>query len=107
MATITPVQASTAGAGVTYVAASGGGDTVATGGYSNVKFMVRNASAASITVTFTGVVQCSQGGTHNVVVTCPVGDTEITIPGQAVGTNGNAAVAYSSAASVTVAAIAG
>ena len=108
MATITPVQAATTGTAVTYVAATAGGDTIATSGYSNVKFLVRNGGGASITVTFAGAVPCSQGATHNVAVTCAVGDTDITIPSQAISaTNGQVGVTYSATTSVTVAAVAG
>lgn len=108
MATITPVATDTAGEAVTYNAASAGGDSIACGSNSRVVFLVRNASGATITVTFTGAIQCSQGALHNVTVNCPVGDTDVVVPPQCVSpTSHNAAVTYSASASVTVAAITG
>ena len=105
MATISPVALSSAGAAVTFAAASAGGDTVATGN-NRATLIVRNASGSSINVTLTGVVNCSQGFTHNVVVACAAGqDTEILLPAQAYNTNGNVGVTYSSTTSITVAAI--
>lgn len=107
MATITPIASSTAGTTLTFAAASGGGDTIATAGYSNVKFLVINGGS-SITVTFAGSVPCSQGSTHSVAVTVPTGDKTITIPAQCINaTTGNVAVTYSAVTTVTVAAIAG
>lgn len=104
MATITPTAASAAGATVGYTSAAGGGDTLVVGSRS-VTFLVRNASGGSINVTFAGSVACSQGSTHNTVVACPVGDTKILVPAQAVNVDtGNVAVTYSSATSITVAA---
>jgi hypothetical protein len=105
MATITPVVASAAGTAVTYAAASAGGDSVVVGSNA-VTFQVRNASGGSINVTFAGAVPCSQGSTHNKVVACAVGDTEIRIPAQAVDADtGLVAVTYSATSSVTVAAV--
>lgn len=107
MATITPVAVNTAGASLTLAAASGGGDTIATALAPRVVFVVRNAGGSSITVTLAGVVACSQGSTHNVVVTCPNGqDTDIVVPGQCVNpATGNVGVTYSAVTSVTVGAI--
>lgn len=106
MATITP-QSAAANAAVTYAAATtGGGDSIAMGTNTRVAFLVRNASGSSITVTFTGAVTCSQGSTHNVPVTCAVGDTAILVPAQAISpTTGNATVTYSAVTSITVAAV--
>lgn len=107
MATITPVAVNAAGASLTLAAASGGGDTIATGGLTRVVFVVRNASGSSINATFAGVVPCSAGSLHNVVVPCPAGqDTDITVPSQCISpTTGNAGVTYSAVTSVTVGAI--
>lgn len=106
MATIAPVNITTAGQAITFVAASAGGDTIAGAGNTTIQFQVKNGGGASITVTFTGVVPCSQGSLHNAVATVAAGATEyIDVPSQAVDpTTGNAAVTYSSVTSVTVAA---
>ena len=103
MATITPISAG-GNTAVTYAAASAGGDVVATGTSSRTVFLVRNAGS-SITVTLTAVNACSQGVLHNVVITCPAGDTEILIPPNCETTTGNCSVTYSSVTSVTIAAI--
>lgn len=104
MAVVTPVAASSNTA-VTYAAASAGGDTVTVGSSQRCTFIVRNASGSSITVTFTAVNACNQGFLHNTVVTCAVGDTEIAVPATAITATGTAAVTYSSATSITVAAV--
>jgi hypothetical protein len=105
MATITPVVATAAGNTVTYAAASAGGDSIVVGS-NYVTFLVRNASGGSINVTMAGAVPCSQGSTHNTVVACAIGDTEILIPPQVVSpSTGNVAVTYSATASITVAAV--
>ena len=105
MATITPTAAVAAGGSVGYASASVGGDSIVVGSRSDVIFLVRNASGGSINVTFAGSVPCSQGSTHNVVVACAVGDTKILVPPQSVAVDtGLAAVTYSSATSITVAA---
>ena len=104
MATITPTAAVAAGSSVGFAPASAGGDSVVVGSNA-VTFLVRNAGGASINVTFAGAIQCSQGSTHNTVVACPVGDTKIRIPAQAVNADtGLAAVTYAATASITVAA---
>lgn len=108
MATITPQTVS--GGAVTYTAASAGGDTVAFGSATRPIILVRNASAASITVTLTGVVPCNFGSVHNVTVTCAVGDTEIAPPAQVIdasntATRGNVSMTYSATTSITVAAV--
>lgn len=105
MATITPSAAAVAGGAVGYASASAGGDSIVVGSRSDVIFLVRNASGGSINVTFAGVLPCSQGSTHNVVVACPVGDTKILVPPQSVAADtGLAGVTYSAATSITVAA---
>jgi hypothetical protein len=105
MATITPVAVTNAGVAVTSAAASAGGDTVATSGKAT-RLTITNSSGSAVTVTFTGVVPCSQGSTHNATATVAAGATEyVQIPAQCIDpTTGNVAVAYSSATSVTVAA---
>lgn len=103
MATITPVSAGS-NAIYTYAAATSGGDTLATASAQRTVLLVRNAGS-SMTVTLTAVNTCSQGVLHNVVVTCAVGDTEISIPANVKNTDGTVAVTYSSVTSVTVAAV--
>ncbi len=108
MATITPVSASSAGAAVTYAAATSGGDTVAVGNAAHCVLLVRNAGGSSITVTLAGAITCSQGSLHSLAVTCAVGDTHILLPAQAITIPAhNVGVTYSTATSVTVAAVSG
>jgi hypothetical protein len=105
MATITPVRAAATGTAVTYAAASAGGDSLVANN-NRVSLNVRNASGGSITVTLAGAIACSQGSLHNTAVVCAVGDTEILVPPSAVAADtGLVAVTYSSATSVTVAAV--
>lgn len=104
MATITPVVSSAAGSGVTFQAASAGGDSLVVGN-NRVTLIIRNASGSSITVTLAGAITCSQGVLHNTVVTCAIGDTDILIPPQVVSaTTGNVGITYSATTSITVAA---
>lgn len=105
MATITPVSVNTAGATVTYAAASGGGDTIVPAGARPVNLRVKNASGGSINVTFTGVVHCSRGFLHDTVIAVPIGEKEIEVPADCFDpTTDHVAVGYSSPTSVTVAA---
>jgi hypothetical protein len=73
-------------------------------------FLVRNASGGSITVTLAGINPCNQGFTHNQVVVCAVGDTEIIPAPQTIdrtpATAGNVGVTYSAVTSLTVAVVA-
>jgi hypothetical protein len=110
MATITPVSINaggTAGAQLTFAAASVGGDTIAAA--AGAKLLVNNASGSSITVTFTGTLVCpwTNGTVHNVPVTVAAGKVEtIPVPGQCVdATLLSCGVTYSAVTSVTVAAI--
>jgi hypothetical protein len=107
MATITPTNITTAGQAITFVAASAGGDTIAGAGNPTTQLQVKNGSGSPITVTFTGVVPCSQGATHNSVATIAAGALEyLDVPPQSVDpVTGNAAVTYSAVTTVTVAAI--
>lgn len=106
MATITPVSASSAGATITFAAASVGGDSVAVGSAARCSLLVRNASGGSINVTLAGAITCSQGSLHNAVVACAVGDTHILLPAQAITVPAhNVGVTYSAVTSVTVAAV--
>lgn len=102
MATITPQTISAGGTALTLAAATAGGDSVANA--KGATLVVKNGDAASKTVTFTGVVPCSQGSTHNVAVTVAAGAEEhIPVPSQSVDpSTGNAAVTYSAVTSVTV-----
>jgi len=105
MALLTP-QSIAAGGAVTYVAATAAGDTISALSTTPV-LVVRNASAAAVTVTVAGVAACNQGFTHSVVVSCAVGDTEVPIPRWTVNTTTQqASITYSAVASVTVGAIA-
>lgn len=108
MAAIVPQSGS--GNPLVYAAATAGGDTVTFGSSGHPIVVVRNASAAPVTVTLQGIVPCSQGFTHNVVYNCAVGDTEIEPPANtldtAAATRGNVNLTYSAVASVTVAAVA-
>lgn len=107
MATITPAAIDTAGEAVTYVAASGGGDTVACGtSHTPTTLRVKNGAVSPITVTLTGVVPCSQGSTHNKTYTVAAGaESAIDVPAQCINpTTGHCAVGYSAVTTVTVAA---
>lgn len=103
MATIT-AQAATADPTAAFTAASVGGDTIAIGTAQHGILHVRNGSASPITATLAAVQACSQGFTHNVAVTCAVGDTVISIPPACLTASGNCGVTYSAVTSVTVAA---
>lgn len=104
MANLNPVTIGAAGTAVAYSAASAGGDTVTNADVDTV-LVVRNASAAPITVTLAGAVPCSQGALHPKAFPCPVGDTEIPVPPQAIAADKTVAVTYSATATVTVAAV--
>jgi len=106
MATLTPVAEASGAVATAYAAATSGGDTIATGGANDVVLRVRNASAASVTVTMTGVRKCSQGQLHDATFTCAVGDTDCAVPAHCVDrATGDVAVTYSASASVTVVAV--
>lgn len=104
MATITPVTIDAAGEALTFAGASGGGDSIA--GAAGATLVVKNGDVAGKTVTFTGAVTCSQGGTHNKAFTVAAGaEAHLPVPTQAVNpADGTAAVTYSAVTSVTVAA---
>jgi hypothetical protein len=109
MATISPQTGS--GNAVTYAAASAGGDTVAFGTASRPVILVKNGGGASVTVTLQGAVPCSQGFSHSIAYTVAAGaEVEILPPATAIdpasATRGNVYLTYSSATSVTVAAVA-
>jgi hypothetical protein len=106
MATITPVNIGTA-AVIPYASATIGGDSIATGGAKDIKLLVKNGSGSSINVTMTGVRPCDQGSTHDVVTAVAAGaEKAIPVPAQCINPTTKAvAVTYSSATTVTVAAI--
>jgi hypothetical protein len=100
---------SSTGTTITYQAASAGGDVVTVGltGLSGVVLRLRNGSGSAITVTLAGSTVCSQGSTHNTVITAAAtADTEVYIPSVCVNAStGNVAVSYSGVTTLTVAAI--
>jgi len=98
-------QAASANAALAYAAAAAGGDTIAAGSAQRTTLLVKNASAATITLTIAAVNACSGGFLHNVVVSCLVGDTEIALPANCATTAGNYGITYSAVTSVTVAAV--
>lgn len=108
MALLTTQKASLApSAAIIYTAAAGGGDQLTPG---DTTFLhVKNGGGSSVTVTVTSTQACSQGQLHNLVVAVPAGsDRPIgPLPVTRFGnTSGLVDVAYSSATSVTVAAVA-
>lgn len=108
MATITPVTAATAGAVLTFAAASGGGDSLVMGTHAgHVALIVTNGGGSPITVTLTGVTVCSQGSAHNQVATVGAGVTRAVLvqPNTVDPVTGNVAVGYSGVTTVTVAAL--
>jgi len=104
MAVIT-AQASAANATLTYDAATATGDTIAVGSAQRSTLLVRNASAAPVTITLAAVAPCSQGFLHSTQANCAVGDTEVAIPTATVTAAGNVGITYSAATSVTIAAV--
>ena len=104
MANIT-AQAASANAALTYAAAAAGGDTIVGGSAQRTTLFVKNASAATITLTIAAVNACSGGFLHNTVVACLVGDTEIALPAVAQTTAGNYGITYSAVVTVTIAAV--
>jgi hypothetical protein len=100
---------SATGTTITYQAAAAGGDSVTVGltGLSGVVLRLRNGSGSAITATLAGAVTCSQGSTHNTVVTAAASaDTEVYIPSACINpSTGNVAVTYSGVTTLTVAAI--
>ena len=102
MANIT-AQAASANAALTYAAAAGGGDTIVGGSAQRTTLFVKNGGS-TITLTVVAVNACNQGFLHNTAVTCLAGDTEILLPASC-STAGSYGVTYSSATSITVAAV--
>lgn len=103
MATLSPQPAGA----LTYAAATAGGDTLALGTATNRPvFLVRNGGS-SRTVTLAGVNKCNLGFTHDQVVTCAAGDTEIVPAAQTIdrtpATSGNVTVTYDAVTSLTIA----
>lgn len=106
IATIATQDANTAGLLPTYAAVAGGGDQVPNNG--KVLLHVKNASNANINVTIGSQRACDQGSTHNTVVV-----VTNSASGHMIGpftdrytdANGYVQLAYSSATSVTIAAI--
>ncbi|WP_256789812.1 hypothetical protein [Frankia sp. AvcI1] len=102
MALVSTQQVAAPGTTITY-AAAGAGETIIPGERTTVR--IRNGSGASITVTLAGVQPCSQGGTHDRVVTVPAGGDADLPTGPAVQfantSTGQASLTYSSTSSVT------
>jgi hypothetical protein len=106
MADIVPQSGSLAGsAGLTYTAASAGGDAVVApeGSYLHIK----NDSGASITATVNSISACNQGFDHNLVITVPAGANRVLGPltKRFINGAGKVEVTYSAVTSVTVAAL--
>ena len=103
---ITVQTISQAGISPTFAAATTDGDT-----FPNIPgtyVAIDNAAASEVTVTFTAQTPCNQGYLHDLVVTVPAGKTVNIGPfpgGQFNDANGNVTMTYSSATSVTVAAL--
>lgn len=108
MATLTPAaKPAITGSTETYVAASGGGDIIATNGQ-HTTLRVKNGDSAPHTVTLVCVRACSLGATsptHDVVVVvAATSEEDIEIPAHVVDPDtGHVEVTYSAVTSVTVA----
>ncbi len=108
MALLAPLTATVAGTPVAYAVAAAGGDTVAVGARS--RLLVRNGSAASVTVTIAAAGALVDEVAYGpIVVAVPAGaDRLIAIPPRlADPATGLATVTYSAAASVTIAHLSG
>lgn len=107
MAILTVQPAAHAGLTPSYAAAAAGGDQFQPG--DDVMLHIKNGSGASITVTVASPQPCSQGVTHNLVVSVPAAGERMIGPLPAARfanpTTGLVNITYSAAASVTVAAI--
>lgn len=104
MATLAYQQIAFSGTAVNLVAASAGGDKVAPN--ERGAFMVRNASAASITVTVAVPGNTKYGQAQpDVAVAVAAGATTLIgpLPGDLADADGLIAITYSAVASVTVA----
>jgi hypothetical protein len=96
--------ATTAGFVPSFASAAGGGDTFANT-YGDVVLYVVNGAGAPITVTIDSPTTCSQGGTHDVAVAVTNGTRQIIGPFAVSRFSSTVSVTYSSATSVTVAAV--
>jgi hypothetical protein len=105
MANHTPQRPGASGLAVTYGAAAAGGDVIQCAGLSGVRLIVKNGSAASINVTLSDVRKCSRGFAHDLIVPVAASAEQvIPVPPYAIDpVTGNANVAYSATASVTIA----
>lgn len=108
MAVLTVQNAGFGGlADVTFVAASGGGDSFVNNG--RAILLVKNDDVSAKTVTINSQQLCSQGFDHDISVVVAAGDQAIigTIPtGRFNDTTGSVLITYSAVTSVTVAAVA-
>jgi hypothetical protein len=108
MATINPQTVS--GGGVTFAAASAGGDVIAFGTATRPIILINNTSGSSINVTLAGKVPCNLGTLHSLVVPCPTAViTEIDPPqytiDAATATSGQVSLTYSATTGLTVGAV--
>lgn len=107
MALLTTQAVSPSGTAITYSAASAGGDTCEAS--ADLELRVKNGSGASITVTVASPTPCNQGGTHPLSVAVAAGAEQAIgpLPPQrfANPSTGLVNITYSSATSVTVAAV--
>lgn len=107
MATLTPQVVSLAGLNPTYAAASGGGDKVPVG--DRTFLHVKNGAGSPVTVTLTATAAVRGQAVSNVTVSVPASGERMIgplVPDLLQGpTDGLCAVGYSSATTVTVAAL--
>lgn len=110
MALLTPQPVTVTGLNPSYSAASGGGDTVRPG--DKVFLHVKNGSGSAVTVTIVQAKPCNMSGsspTHDRVVSVPASGERMIPTGPpaqfASQSTGLASITYSSATSVTVAAV--
>lgn len=107
MATLTVQAVALAGLAPTYAAATGGGDKVAPG--ERTFLHVKNGAASAVTVTLTAAATVRGQAVSNLTVSVPASGERMVGPITADlfqnPTDGLAAIGYSSATTVTVAAI--
>lgn len=106
MSVLSVQDVTNAGLQPSYVAAAAGGDSFPNNGRTVVH--VKNGSASAITVTIASPQQCSHGFTHALAITVNAGADKLIGPLDPFRFNdnsGNVGITYSSATTVTVAAL--
>lgn len=103
MAQLAVQEPGTSGAAINYVAADGAGDTFPNDG--RTRFHVKNGGGAAITATVDAKTACNFGFDHDAAVNVPAGAERVIGPFRTDRFGSTVSVAYSSVATVTVAAV--